>query len=142
LFLPFDTALILDFSVALSISRDTPIPPSKPRRLPPKPDSDFVSFQMDTTSATASMTQCVGKQLGDGCNGDFPRKDFEGLCARCLMLGSVENDPREYQRRQVSSIIFPISQFSFSICRNTRSAWIAEPLHDSSRENNAEDVDN
>ncbi|KAJ6463845.1 kinase-like domain-containing protein [Mycena vitilis] len=48
---------------------------------------------------SSTLTRCIGKELGDGCNGDYPRKDFEGLCARCIMLDSLAGDPTEYARR-------------------------------------------
>ncbi|KAJ6495489.1 hypothetical protein C8R45DRAFT_927399 [Mycena sanguinolenta] len=55
---------------------------------------------MSTLMETNSLTQCIGKQISDGCNGNFPRKDYEGLCAKCLMLESCEDDPMEYERRK------------------------------------------
>ncbi|KAJ7257230.1 kinase-like domain-containing protein [Mycena haematopus] len=55
---------------------------------------------MSSTPDADSFSLCVGKKPGDGCAGDFPRKDFEGLCAKCLMLEKVEDDPVEFERRQ------------------------------------------
>ncbi|KAJ7832306.1 hypothetical protein B0H13DRAFT_2289105 [Mycena leptocephala] len=54
---------------------------------------------MATISETSSVTLCTGEKPGDGCNGEFPRKDFSGLCARCLMLEGVANDISEFNRR-------------------------------------------
>ncbi|KAJ7908245.1 hypothetical protein B0H13DRAFT_2498456 [Mycena leptocephala] len=54
---------------------------------------------MATISETSSVTLCTGEKPGDGCNGEFPRKDFDGLCARCLMLERVANDISEFNRR-------------------------------------------
>ncbi|KAK7046460.1 kinase-like protein [Favolaschia claudopus] len=55
---------------------------------------------MSAETEQLSITKCTGAHPGDGCAGEFPRKDYEGLCAKCLMLESVENDPAEFQRRQ------------------------------------------
>ncbi len=52
---------------------------------------------------TNPFTHCTGAEPGDGCEGDFPNKDHEGLCARCLMLERYENDPAEREIRAVSS---------------------------------------
>ncbi|KAJ7478049.1 hypothetical protein B0H11DRAFT_2424682 [Mycena galericulata] len=50
-------------------------------------------------SETIPVTQCVGPCMGDGCQGDFPNKNHEGLCARCLMLEALEDDPNEREIR-------------------------------------------
>lgn len=76
----------------------------KTKRLPPK--WPLFVLKMSSILDSDSITRCIGKQLGDGCSGDFPRKDFAGLCARCLMLEGVENDQAEYERRQVNSRVF------------------------------------
>ncbi|KAJ7133796.1 kinase-like domain-containing protein [Mycena filopes] len=55
---------------------------------------------MSSNPETLSLTQCKGEKIGDGCNGDFPRKDFEGLCARCQMLEHLADDPLEYEIRE------------------------------------------
>ncbi|KAJ6474302.1 kinase-like domain-containing protein [Mycena sanguinolenta] len=60
----------------------------------------FATQSLASTQMSNSSTRCLGKKTGDGCAGDFPRKDFEGLCAKCLMLESVENDPVEFERRR------------------------------------------
>ncbi|KAJ7221192.1 hypothetical protein C8J57DRAFT_1594146 [Mycena rebaudengoi] len=46
------------------------------------------------------ITKCLGTQIGDGCQGDFPNKDFNGLCARCQMLESFKDDPLERAIRE------------------------------------------
>ncbi|KAJ7729855.1 hypothetical protein DFH07DRAFT_781824 [Mycena maculata] len=86
------------------------------------------SFALETT-----VTQCVGKQLGDGCNGDFPRKDYAGLCARCLMLESLVDNPLEYSLLE--------HDLQVSIYRNILNVLIVVPLHVISREKDVEGVD-
>jgi hypothetical protein len=95
-----------------------------------------------TNGETNNITLCIGKQLGDGCNGDFPRKDYEGLCARCLMLDALANDPSEYERRQVGlQPLLPFSGSNPHRPRNTRNALSVVQLPETLRENSAEDVD-
>ncbi|KAJ6500211.1 kinase-like domain-containing protein [Mycena vitilis] len=48
---------------------------------------------------TIPLTRCVGPRLGEGCQADYPNKDHAGLCARCLMLEGLVDNPREHAIR-------------------------------------------
>ncbi|KAJ7449751.1 hypothetical protein B0H11DRAFT_2332079 [Mycena galericulata] len=71
-------------------------------------------------SETIPVTQCVGPCMGDGCQGDFPNKNHEGLCARCLMLEALEDDPNE---REIRALLL----------RPFRKAWTVVRLHGTSK---------